>query len=294
MCRVSHPYEPAEPTGPDLPLPHHEKAAGPSPTVRVVAALGGAWGWLGLVVSGLLSWQVGLLLGWMAAATLFIAWMWATIWPLSAHETAVHAVREDTGRATSDALVVVAAVASLAADAVLLAAGSAGPRKDLVAALGVASVAWRGRRCTPCSRPVRHAPYYSRRRTAASTSTSTDPPRYADFAYLAFTIGMTFQVSDTVPAHDEIRRTALRHALLSYVFGGVVIAATINMVAGWASNRGGPLPDGPGPARARLHARQVRRPVGRLTCLDTASGASKYPGVRSGSPRPTPAHTALG
>ena len=56
-----------------------------------------------------------------------------------------------------------------------------------------------------------------------------DPPRYADFA---FTIGMTFQVSDTDLGTNEVRRTALRHALLSYVFGAVVIATTINLVAG--------------------------------------------------------------
>jgi hypothetical protein len=42
-------------------------------------------------------------------------------------------------------------------------------------------------------------------------------PRYSDFAYLAFTIGMTFQVSDTALCSNEIRRTALRHALLSYL-----------------------------------------------------------------------------
>jgi uncharacterized membrane protein len=96
---------------------------------------------VGVAASIPLSWQLGLLLGWMAAAMLFTVWMWATIWPLSAHQTAVHVVREDPGRATSDALVVVAAVASLAADALLLAADSAGPRKDLVAALSVASVA---------------------------------------------------------------------------------------------------------------------------------------------------------
>jgi Protein of unknown function (DUF1345) len=43
------------------------------------------------------------------------------------------------------------------------------------------------------------------------------PPRYSDFAYLAFTftLGMTFQVSDTDLQTAEIRATALRHALLS-------------------------------------------------------------------------------
>ena len=62
-----------------------------------------------------------------------------------------------------------------------------------------------------------------------------DPPRYTDFAYLAFTIGMTFQVSDTNLKTSEIRATALRHALLSYLFGSVILAATINLVAGLAN-----------------------------------------------------------
>jgi uncharacterized membrane protein len=57
------------------------------------------------------------------------------------------------------------------------------------------------------------------------------PPRYLDFAYLAFTIGMTFQVSDTDLQRPEIRATALRQALLAYLFGAVVLASTINLVS---------------------------------------------------------------
>jgi uncharacterized membrane protein len=61
------------------------------------------------------------------------------------------------------------------------------------------------------------------------------PPRYSDFAYLAFTLGMTFQVSDTDLKTPVIRSTALRHALLSYLFGAVILATTINLVSGLAS-----------------------------------------------------------
>jgi len=43
---------------------------------------------------------------------------------------------------------------------------------------------------------------------------------------------MTFQVSDTNLKTTNIRRTALRHALLSYAFGTLIIATTINLVAG--------------------------------------------------------------
>jgi len=56
-------------------------------------------------------------------------------------------------------------------------------------------------------------------------------PTYADFAYLAFTIGMTYQVSDTTLQTRQMRAVALRHALLSFLMGTVVIATTINLVA---------------------------------------------------------------
>jgi uncharacterized membrane protein len=61
------------------------------------------------------------------------------------------------------------------------------------------------------------------------------PPDYADFAYLAFTIGMTFQVSDTALRAAVIRRTALRHGLLSYLFGTGVLATSINVIASLSS-----------------------------------------------------------
>jgi uncharacterized membrane protein len=60
------------------------------------------------------------------------------------------------------------------------------------------------------------------------------PPEYRDFAYLAFTIGMTYQVSDTDLTSKLIRSSVLRHALLSYMLGAVILAATINLVAGLA------------------------------------------------------------
>jgi len=67
---------------------------------------------------------------------------------------------------------------------------------------------------------------------AGSTSTGTRRPTYTDFAYLAFTIGMTYQVSDTSIGSKAIRRTALRHASMSYLFGTIIVAMTINVVTG--------------------------------------------------------------
>jgi uncharacterized membrane protein len=59
-----------------------------------------------------------------------------------------------------------------------------------------------------------------------------DPPQYSDFAYLAITVGLTFQVSDTDLRSKRLRRLAVQHMLLSYLMGAVIIAITINLVAG--------------------------------------------------------------
>jgi len=48
---------------------------------------------------------------------------------------------------------------------------------------------------------------------------------------VALTIGMCFQVSDTDLSARRTRRTALQHALLSYLFGAVFVATTVNSVA---------------------------------------------------------------
>jgi uncharacterized membrane protein len=57
-------------------------------------------------------------------------------------------------------------------------------------------------------------------------------PAYFDFAYFSFTVGMCFQVSDTELTGKRVRRTALHHALLSYLYGTVIVAITVNSVAG--------------------------------------------------------------
>jgi uncharacterized membrane protein len=46
---------------------------------------------------------------------------------------------------------------------------------------------------------------------------------------------MTFQVSDTNITDHVVRTTALRHSLLSFVFGSVILATTVNLVAGLGS-----------------------------------------------------------
>jgi len=60
-----------------------------------------------------------------------------------------------------------------------------------------------------------------------------DPPDYRDFAYLAFTVGMCYQVSDQTVRTKQLRRVVLVHSIVSYAFGVVIIASTINVLAGF-------------------------------------------------------------
>jgi uncharacterized membrane protein len=52
---------------------------------------------------------------------------------------------------------------------------------------------------------------------------------------MSYTVGMTYQVSDTEIGSSQIRATVLRHPLLSYLLGAVVLAVTINLIAGLGS-----------------------------------------------------------
>jgi uncharacterized membrane protein len=57
-------------------------------------------------------------------------------------------------------------------------------------------------------------------------------PDYLDFAYFSFVLGMTFQVSDVVITSKHIRRLALLHGLISFVYNTVIVALSINILSG--------------------------------------------------------------
>ncbi|XVX20056.1 DUF1345 domain-containing protein [Actinomycetota bacterium] len=79
-------------------------------------------------------------------------------------------------------------------------------------------------------RYARH--WYNSTTDPRSIDFNTDEdPRFTDFAYVAFGLGMTYQVADTDMRSSQIRRIVLFHTLLSYLFGTGIIAVTINLVA---------------------------------------------------------------
>jgi uncharacterized membrane protein len=162
-----------------------------------------------------------------------------TIWPLDAQATADLAAREDPTQVVADAVLLLAAVASLGAIGAVIAQSrsSHGSVEAAQIGLSVGSVviSWVLVHTIFTLRYARL--YYS---GGAHSEGGVDfehhvRPPYSDFAYLSFTIGMTFQVSDTDLQSAAYRRLALRHALVSYLFGAVIVAAMVNLIASLAS-----------------------------------------------------------
>ncbi|MFT4471530.1 DUF1345 domain-containing protein [Arthrobacter sulfonylureivorans] len=178
------------------------------------------------------NWTYAPSLGWAAASLTYLVWVWSVIGRLSPAATAAHAAREDSGRAVSDALLLTATLASFGGVALILldAGSSEGIAKAgiIAVALGSTTLSWF---LVHTLFTLRYAFLYYRDSGGVDFNQDSDP-RYRDFAYLAFTIGMTFQVSDTTLKTAVARSTALSHALLSYLLGTIVLATTINLIAG--------------------------------------------------------------
>lgn len=178
------------------------------------------------------SWAVAALCASDVAAVVFIVWVWITVAGADAAMTARLARTEDASRAAAEAVLITAGATSLIAVAfTLVQAGNAhAPARGLLSALAIGSVAlaWTSTHTVYVLRYARS--YYSP--PDGGINFHGETPDYLDFAYLALTIGMCFQVSDTDLTGKRVRRCAMHHALLSYLFGTVIVAVTVNLIAG--------------------------------------------------------------
>jgi len=185
-----------------------------------LAALAAAW-------AAYTPWPTALVLAWDASAVVYLLRVWSSVARLDAEDAQRIAASEDDSRSAAEALLLGASVASLVAVAFVLADDG-----DRVAstALAVVSVllAWG---VVHTIFALRYARLFYAPPVGGLGFGEAEPPNYADFAYVAFTIGMTFQVSDTEISKRPIRRTAIHHALLSYVFGTVILGIIVNSVA---------------------------------------------------------------
>lgn len=208
-------------------LPHVHRSS-----TRLVVML--VVGVLSAVVTGLFGdLMLAVIFGWAAASVTYVVWVWLTVGRMDAATTASHATREDPSRAVADLLMLLASLASLGAIVFLLvgAHSTSDAEKGFLAAVAVMSVAlsWV---LLHTLFTLRYASLYYWDEQGGVDFNQSELPSYGDFAYLSFTVGMTFQVSDTNLETHDIRMAAMRHGLLSYLFGSIILATLINLVAG--------------------------------------------------------------
>ena len=199
--------------------------------ILIVVVLGAA---VAVVVGNTVGWRFALV-GWVVTAGSYVVWTRLLLGGMDADETREYVTREDPTRWVADAVIVSASVASLGGVGYVVAAGShSGARAVEAAVLGILTVAgsWFA---VHTLFTVHYARLYYSDEPGGINFHDPEPPRFRDFAYLAYTVGMTYQVSDTEIGLTSIRATVLRHAMLSYLLGAVVLAVTINLIAGLGS-----------------------------------------------------------
>jgi uncharacterized membrane protein len=218
---------------------YHRSLGWHAPALRraiIVAAIGLI---VALVLLWAVTWELAGVGGWDAAALTFLVAIWPIFIRADSSHTERLATREDETRGSARVLLVGASVASLLGVVFVLslAGRESGPLRVLLIGLAMLTVtlSWT---VVNTVFTLRYADlHFGSAAKGITFGDSGEPtrPNYRDFAYVAFTIGMTYQVSDTTVRDPRIRRTVLSHAILSYLFGVVIVAGSVNLIAGLVS-----------------------------------------------------------
>jgi uncharacterized membrane protein len=174
---------------------------------------------------------IGVLTGIAVTSGVFVLVGWIVLWPMSAHETAEFIGREVVNKTLEEAIIIFAAVGGVAAILVLMLLGHGADQGVAALALGGVFLAWGS---VHLMYATRYADLYYPETAGGidfNDGNADGPdPAYRDFLYFSYNLGMTYAVSDTNVTRSEIRSVVLRHCLLSYVFGALILATTINLV----------------------------------------------------------------
>ena len=194
---------------------------------------------IGVIVSVILSghtWQLRALAAWDVGGVTLSVLAWLLVVKSSAAKTARLAAQEDPGRTAVWAIVLVASLVSMfsAGYVLRISKTAALDEERTLVALSLLAVAlsWT---LTHTSYTLRYAHLYYRddeEGVGGLVFPGKSEPRYFDFAYFAFTIGMCFQVSDVVVEGSQLRAAVLGHALLSFVYNTTILALALNLAFG--------------------------------------------------------------
>jgi uncharacterized membrane protein len=191
---------------------------------------------VGLGLLPIAPWELTIIGGWDAAALTFLAVIWPIVLRADSDHTEILATQEDETGTSAAVLLVGASTASLLGVGFTLglAGHSRGAFQVLLILVAVLTVmlSWTVINTVYMTHYARQYFESPAEGVVFGDGEAASRPDYRDFAYMAFTIGMTYQVSDTTVRRRTTRRSVLAQALLSYVFGVVIVAGAINLIAG--------------------------------------------------------------
>lgn len=181
------------------------------------------------------NWAHGILAGFDVAALAFLISCIHLLFDTGAEAMRQHAAENDANRAV---LLGITAAVSLV---ILVTVGAELSRSESLSALEIALVvatlalAWLFSNVVYA---IHYAHMYYRRDEKGGGDfggidmPGAKEPDYADFVYFSFTLGMTFQTSDTAITAGSYRRVVVFHCFAAFVFNIGVLAFTINVLGG--------------------------------------------------------------
>jgi len=178
-------------------------------------------------VGAAIDWKLAPLAGWDGFGVAVAALIWFDLRRKSPSALSRMVKREDMRATALDAIVSVANVASIGAVVMLISGKDAGVAHMLFGLFSIAT-SWTA---VHTLYALRYAELYYSELEGGIDFNDDKKPYFVDFAYFSFTVGMTYQVSDTNITEAKIRHAVLGHAIISFVFGVAIIATTINSIA---------------------------------------------------------------
>ena len=186
-----------------------------------------------------LVWQFRGLLGWSFGVAVYLGLAWWLCERFDARQTRARAQAQDEPSVVLFLLMLLATLACVAAIVVMMQQGKdlSGTARTLHVAVSVValSASWL---FIQTIFAFRYAHRYSQEEEDREPNgpglqfPGGQDPDYFDFLYYALVVGMTSQVSDVQVTSREMRRLTMVHSVLSFAFNMLVLALSINVVAG--------------------------------------------------------------
>ncbi|PDH95376.1 hypothetical protein AO467_04565 [Oenococcus oeni] len=177
------------------------------------------------------NWEISLLIAWDSGALILIALIYLAFQPDDGQHTKQITLKEGVRYPILDILIIVACLASLVIGIIIFTYSKGNPIEIIFCIVSIF-----------CSWNLIHILYtvhYSEmyykknigKKEGGVDFNNKELPNFWDFIYLPYTIGMTYQVSDTNFSTTEFRKVALGQTLISFLFSTVLISTMVNSLA---------------------------------------------------------------